>query len=110
MPAPPMLRCNALPRADARQTPPDILLRFQLLIAPLVPILQGMTQQGRKSEVLQRERKELREAMVPDAPELTFTPLGDPDPRLVQLARLLGQQLARQNFEAQMNKRGSNGS
>lgn len=48
--------------------------------------------------------------MLPDAPELTFTPRGDPDPRLVQLARLLGQRLARQNFAAQMNTRGPNGS
>lgn len=69
-----------------------------------------MAQQGRKSEVSQRERRELREAMLPDAPELTFTPRGDPDPRLVQLTRLLGQQLARQNFAEQMNKRGPNGS
>lgn len=28
--------------------------------------------------------------MVLDAPALTLTPRGDPDPRLVQLARLLG--------------------
>lgn len=70
----------------------------------------GMAQQGRKPEVSQRDRKELREAMLPDAPELTFTPRGNPDPRLVQLARLLGEQLARQNFAAQMNKRGPNGS
>lgn len=110
MPAPPMLRCNAPPRADARQTPPDILLRFQLLIAELTPILAGMAQQGRKSEVSQCERRELREAMVPGEPELIFAPRSDPDPRLVQLARLLGQQLARQNYAAQMNKRGSNGS
>lgn len=69
-----------------------------------------MAQQRRKSEVSQRERRELREAMLPDGPELTFTPRGAPDPRLVQLARLLGQQLARQNFATQMNKRGPNGS
>lgn len=73
-------------------------------------MLPGMAQQGRKPEVSQRDRKELREAILPDAPELTFTPCGDPDPRLVKLARLLGQQLARQNFAAQMNKRGPNGS
>jgi hypothetical protein len=40
------------------------------------------------------------------APELTFTSRGDPDPRLVQLARLLGRQMARQNFDAQMKRRG----
>ncbi|UXT21139.1 hypothetical protein FY140_06565 [Agrobacterium tumefaciens] len=69
-----------------------------------------MAQEGRKSKVLRSERKELREAMLANVPELTFTPRGDPDPRLVQLARLLGRQLARQNFAAQMNKREPNGS
>ncbi|MEJ5899732.1 recombinase family protein [Ochrobactrum teleogrylli] len=47
--------------------------------------------------------------MLPDAPELTFTPRGNPDPRLIQLARLLGRQMARQDFEAQIRKRGPNG-
>lgn len=71
-----------------------------------------MTKEARKSKtaVSQSEREELLEAMLFDAPELTFTPRGDPDPRLVQLARLLGRQMARQNFEAQRTKRGSNGS
>lgn len=71
-----------------------------------------MTQEARKSKsaVTQNEREELLEAMLLGAPELTFTPRGDPDPRLVQLARMLGRQMARENFEAQMNKRGSNGS
>ncbi len=51
--------------------------------------------------------------MLVDAPELTFTSRGDPDPRLIQLARLLGRQMARETFAAQTNiisKRGSNGS
>lgn len=71
-----------------------------------------MTQEARtsKTAVSQSEREELLEAMLVDAPELTFTPRGDPDPRLIELARLLGRQMARQNFEAQMNKRGSRGS
>ncbi len=71
-----------------------------------------MTQEVRKSKtaVSQSEREELLEAMLLDVPELTFTPRGDPDPRLVQLARLLGRQMARQNFEAQRTRRGSNGS
>lgn len=64
----------------------------------------------RQTTVKQSEREELLEAMLVDAPELTFTPRGDPDPRLVQLARLLGRQMARQNFAAQMTKRGSTGS
>ncbi|RWR04249.1 hypothetical protein D2T33_21265 [Sinirhodobacter populi] len=34
-------------------------------------------------------------------PELAFTPRGDPDPRLVRLARLLGEQLARETSAAQ---------
>lgn len=71
-----------------------------------------MTQEARKSKmaITPSEREELLEAMLADVPELTFTPRGDPDPRLVQLARLLGRQMARQNFEAQRTRRGSNGS
>ncbi|RWJ00062.1 hypothetical protein [Mesorhizobium sp.] len=71
-----------------------------------------MTQEARisKTAVSQSEREELFEAMLLDVPELTLTLRGDPDPRLVQLARLLGRQMARQNFDAQMNKRGSSSS
>ncbi len=68
-------------------------------------ILSGMTQQGRKSTVTANEREHRLEGMLIDEPELTFTPRGDPDPRLVQLARLLGEQLARETFAAQMNRR-----
>ncbi|WP_236760084.1 hypothetical protein [Agrobacterium tumefaciens] len=68
-------------------------------------ILQDMAQEGRKSKLSQSERKELREAMLADTPELTFTPRGDPDPRLIQLARMLGRQLARQNLTEQGTKR-----
>lgn len=50
---------------------------------------------------------ELLEAMLIEAPELTLTLRGDPDPRLVQLARLLGRRMARQNFEAQRRSTGS---
>lgn len=63
-----------------------------------------------RTAVSQSEREELLEAMLLDVPELTLTPRGDPDPRLVQLARLLGGQMARQNFEAQRTRRSSNGS
>lgn len=75
-------------------------------------MLQVMTLRapGNKAKITRRERQALLESLSPGEPELTFTVRGDPDPRLIQLARLLGQQLARQNFEAQMNKRGSNGS
>jgi len=69
-----------------------------------------MAQEARKTRitVTRSEREELLEAMLLDVPELTFTPRGEPDPRLVQLARLLGRQMARQNFAAQVNKRDSN--
>lgn len=67
-----------------------------------------MTPEASKSKtaVTQNEREELLAAMLLTAPELTFAPRGDPDPRLVQLARLLGRQMARQNFEALVKKRG----
>lgn len=70
-----------------------------------------MTPDASKTRTITRsEREELLEAMLVDAQELTFTPRGDPDPRLVNLARLIGRRMARQNFEAQRNKQGSNGS
>ena len=69
-----------------------------------------MNPDARQNRTTRSEREELLEAMLVDAPELTFTPRGDPDPRLVQLARLLGRQMARQTFAAQMTKRGSTGS
>lgn len=67
----------------------------------------------RQTRVTRGEREELLEAMLVDAPELTLRSRGDPDPRLIQLARLLGRQMARETFAAQTNiisKRGSNGS
>jgi len=43
----------------------------------------------------------------PDEPELTLVRRGDgPDPRLVELARLLARRAARQWFEEQMKERG----
>lgn len=67
-----------------------------------------MTQKAGTSTAIPRgEREELLEAMLVDVPELTFTPRGDPDPRLVHLARLLGEQMARQDFAAQTTRRGS---
>lgn len=65
-----------------------------------------MNPDARQTRTTRSEREKLLEAMLVDAPELTFTPRGDPDPRLVQLARILGRQMARQNFAAQMTKRG----
>jgi hypothetical protein len=45
------------------------------------------------------EFEALRESMVFDGPELTFTPRGSPDPRLLRLVRLLAQQAARECYE-----------
>lgn len=68
-----------------------------------------MTKDARKSTEAesQSEREALLEAMLVDTSELTFTPRGDPDPRLVQLARLLGEQLAKEVFLSQMDGRPS---
>jgi hypothetical protein len=52
----------------------------------------------------QSEREEFLESLLAEEPELTFTPRGNPDLRLVKLARLLGERAARKNFEAQMSK------
>lgn len=53
--------------------------------------------------VARREVNDLPDPGPLEAPELTFLSRGDPDPRLVHLERLLGRQLARETFEAQMN-------
>lgn len=62
---------------------------------------------GNKAKTTGCEREALLEAMLVETSELTFTPRGDPDPRLVQLARLLGEQLARETFLSQTDGRPS---
>ena len=56
------------------------------------------------------EREELLEAMLVEAPELSFTPRGDPDPRLVRLVEFLARQAAREFYEQEVKKQGSRGS
>lgn len=53
--------------------------------------------------VARREVNDLPDPGPLEAPELSFLSRGDPDPRLVHLARLLGRQFARETFDAQMN-------
>jgi hypothetical protein len=48
------------------------------------------------------EFEALRDSMVFDGPELTFTPRGSPDPRLLRLVRLLAQQAARECYEEEL--------
>jgi hypothetical protein len=45
------------------------------------------------------EFEALRESMVFEGSELTFTPRGSPDPQLMRLVRLLAQQAARECYE-----------
>jgi len=56
------------------------------------------------------EREELLEAMLVETPELTFTPRGDPDPRLIRLVEFLARQAAREFFEKEIKRQGSRGS
>ncbi|MFD1914020.1 hypothetical protein [Halodurantibacterium flavum] len=44
------------------------------------------------------EREALLEFLLLDEPELTFTPRGNPDPRLLRLVGLLAKQAARECF------------
>jgi hypothetical protein len=48
------------------------------------------------------EFEAFRESMVFEGPELTFTPRGSPDPRLMRLVRLLAQQAARECYEEEL--------
>ena len=63
-----------------------------------------MTKQDRPEEgpTEASEFEALRESMVFDGPELTFTPHGSPDPRLLRLVRLLAQQAARECYEEEL--------
>lgn len=56
------------------------------------------------------EREGLREAMLVETPELSFTPQGDPDPRLVRLVEFIARQAAREFYEQEVKKQGSRGS
>ena len=48
------------------------------------------------------EFEALRESMVFDGPELTFTPRGSPDRRLMRVVRLLAKQAARECYEEEL--------
>ncbi|GAA5665606.1 MAG TPA: hypothetical protein DEB63_10740 [Agrobacterium sp.] len=53
------------------------------------------------------EREELLESLLIDEPDLTFTPRGDPDPRLLLLVDFLARQAARECYaeEVRMTRR-----
>lgn len=53
---------------------------------------------GNKATIAGREREELLESLLFDAPELTFTARGNPDPRLLRLVGLLARQAARECY------------
>ncbi len=54
-----------------------------------------------------KEREELLEALLLDEPELSFTPRGNPDPRLLRLVDFLARQAARECYaeEVKMMRR-----
>ncbi len=54
-----------------------------------------------------KEREELLEALLLDEPELSFTPRGNPDPRLLRLVDFLARQAARECYaeEVKMTRR-----
>ena len=53
------------------------------------------------------EREALLESLLLDEPELTFTPRGHPDPRLLRLVGILAKQAARECFaeEVKLSRR-----
>lgn len=63
-----------------------------------------------RSTTAPSEREELLEAMLIETPELSFTPRGDPDPRLIRLVEILARQAAREFYEQEVRKQGSRGS
>lgn len=72
-------------------------------------MLRGMTLRapGTRAKMTRREREALLESLMLEEPELTFTPRGNPDPRLLRLVDFLARQAARECYaeEVQMMKR-----
>ncbi|WP_188826583.1 hypothetical protein [Brucella endophytica] len=60
-----------------------------------------------RSKMTRKEREALLEALLIDEPELTFTPRGNPDPRLLRLVDFLARQAARECYaeEVKMMRR-----
>lgn len=73
-------------------------------------MLQGMTLRAprNRAKMTGTEREALLESLMLDEPELTFTPRGDPDPRLLRLVDFLARQAARECYaeELRRTKRG----
>ncbi len=72
-------------------------------------MLRGMTLRAPENTVKMsgREREVLLESLMIDEPELTFTPCGNPDPRLLRLVEFLARQAARECYaeEVKMTRR-----
>ncbi|MCX8999441.1 hypothetical protein NOF55_20255 [Rhizobiaceae bacterium BDR2-2] len=60
-----------------------------------------------KAKMMRREREALLESLLIAEPELTFTPRGNPDPRLLRLVDFLARQAARECYaeEVKMMRR-----
>lgn len=69
-------------------------------------MLQGMTLRapGNKAKMTRKEREALLESLQLDESELTFTPRGDPDPRLLRLVDFLARQAARECYAEEMKR------
>ncbi len=72
-------------------------------------MLRSMTLRapGNTAKMSGREREVLLESLMIDEPELTFTPCGNPDPRLLRLVEFLARQAARECYaeEVKMTRR-----
>lgn len=68
----------------------------------MLPVMTLRAQQN-KAKMTGAEREALLESLLLDEPELTFTPRGHPDPRLLRLVGLLAKQAARECFAQEVN-------
>lgn len=70
----------------------------------LIQEFSAMTKQDPPEEgpTQASEFEALRESMVFEGPELTFTPRGSPDPRLKRLVQILARQAARECYEEEL--------
>lgn len=67
-------------------------------------MLQRMTLRapGNTAKMAGEKREALLESLLLDEPELTFTPRGNPDPRLLRLVGILTRQAARECYAEEL--------
>ena len=77
-----------------------------LVFGRMLPVMTLRAPQD-PAKMTEKEREALLESLSTGEPELTFTPRGNPDPRLLRLVEFLARQAARDCYaeEVKMTRR-----